>query len=159
MERPRAEVKWRGVAPMRPPRDRRMLARAPGRSAVRRALIIAALVLAGPAEAHHSLAGYDHARQRELEGVVAAFHYTQPHPFLVVAAADGDWRLEMDNLFELDSVGVTRETFRPGDRVSVSGAPARNGAHALYLRRLDRPRDGLRYEQVGSSPRLTPGSR
>jgi hypothetical protein len=111
--------------------------------------------LAAPAQAHHSLTNYDSGRVVELTGEVTEFHYTQPHPFLVIAVAGAAWKLEMDNLWELDAVGVARDTFRPGDRVTVSGSPDRGGARALYLRRLDRSRDRLRYEQVGTSPRLT----
>ncbi len=36
----------------------------------------------------------------------------------------------------------------------MTGSPDRGGAHALYVRQLDRPGDGLFYEQVGMSPRL-----
>ena len=114
-----------------------------------------------PAAAHHSLAGYDQNRPLELTGEVTEFHYTQPHPYLVIAApgpgggAPQPWKLEMDNLWELDAIGVTSGTFKARDRVSVSGSPDRSGGHAMYLRRLDRASDGLRYEQIGMSPRLT----
>jgi hypothetical protein len=122
-------------------------------------LIVAAVALAGPASAHHSLAGYDGARPLALEGVVAEFRFAQPHPYLTLrvgpaAGAAQLWKLEMDNLRELEAVGMRRDTFRPGDQVRVTGSPARDGEHALYVRRLDRDRDGLRYEQVGSSPSL-----
>ena len=40
------------------------------------------------------------------------------------------------------------------DSPLFADSPARDGEHALYVRRLDRDRDGLRYEQVGSSPSL-----
>ncbi len=60
----------------------------------------------------------------------------------------------MDNLFELHDVGMSKETLKPGDRVLVTGDPSRTRPRELYLRRLDRPKDGFRYEQVGSSPRV-----
>ena len=122
---------------------------------------IAATILAAavPAQAHHSLTAYDGAREVQLDAVVAEFHYTHPHPYINVRVGSGatakTWRLEMDNLFELDAIGVDRTTFKPGERVQVRGAPARDGGPAMYLRRLDRPQDGLRYEQVGMSPSLT----
>lgn len=112
--------------------------------------------LAGPAAAHHSLAAYDAAHPVELTGEVTEFSFTQPHPYLVIEARPGErWKLEMDNLFELVDVGMTRATFRAKDRVRVSGSPDRGGARQLYLRRLDRAADGLVYEQVGTSPRLS----
>lgn len=124
-----------------------------------RTLVLVLCACSAPAQAHHSLTGYDHARQVAIEGVVSAFEFSNPHPFLTieVAAASGKqaWRLEMDNLFELRAVGVSRDTFKRGDRVLVSGSASRDGARGMYLRRLDRPSDGLRYEQAGRSPTLS----
>ena len=65
------------------------------------------------------------------------------------------WRLEMDNLSELSEVGVTSGTLKPGDRVVVSGSPGKTQSQTLYIRKLDRPLDGFRYEQVGTSPRIS----
>jgi hypothetical protein len=65
----------------------------------------------------------------------------------------------MDNRFELADIGMTSETLRPGDRVVVTGSPGRLDARALYIRQLDRPADGFRYEQVGSRPRVNTAGR
>jgi hypothetical protein len=122
----------------------------------------ALLALPLPAAAHHSLAGYDSARPVTLTGEVAEFSFTQPHPYLVMTVKPPSgpaqaWKLEMDNLGELRLSGMSRDTFRPRDRITVTGSPDREGAHRLYVRRLDRPADGLAYEQVGTRPRLTSG--
>lgn len=126
---------------------------------LRACLVATVLAMALPARAHHSLTAYDSGREVQLDASVVEFHYTHPHPYIMVRADGGPaartWRLEMDNLFELDAIGISRSTFKPGERVQVRGAPARDGAPAMYLRRLDRPQDGLRYEQVGSSPILS----
>jgi hypothetical protein len=124
-------------------------------------MILAALApVAAPAQAHHSLAGYDQSKPMALEGVVAEFRFAHPHPFLIikVRSANGvaeDWRLEMDNLFELDAIGMSKDSFKAGERVLARGDSSRRKANELYLRRLDRPSDGLRYEQVGFSPRVS----
>ena len=130
----------------------------------RHELVGGALALAAlTAEGHHSIAAvYDSARQQRLEGVVAEFQFVNPHPFVIVAvAAEGaeeTWRLEMDNRFELQGVGMTSETLKPGDRVVVTGSLGRTEPRTLYIRQLDRPADGFRYEQVGSRPRVnSPG--
>ena len=110
--------------------------------------------------AHHSIAGvYDSNRQVTLEGIVAQFHFINPHPFVTMDVTKGSgtaqqWRLEMDNRSELAQIGVTGETLKPGDRIVVTGSPAREQSQSLYVRRLDRPADGFWYEQVGSSPRI-----
>jgi len=64
------------------------------------------------------------------------------------------WRLDMDNLRELVQAGMTSQTLKPGDRIVVTGSPARAKSQSLYIRRLDRPADGFQYEQVGNSPRI-----
>lgn len=122
-----------------------------------------ALVIGGwsvSAHAHHSIAGvYDSGRQVQLEGVVAVFHFVNPHPFVEIDVPDGQgkaqrWRLEMDNRFELTAVGMTAGTLSAGDRVTVTGSAARDGSRAAYVRQLQRPADGFLYEQVGSRPRV-----
>jgi hypothetical protein len=109
------------------------------------------------ASAHHSIAAvYDSSRQQRLEGVVSEFQFVNPHPFVIVTVdADGEsWRLEMDNRFELQGIGMSGDTLKPGDRVVVTGSVGRIEARTLYIRQLDRPADGFRYEQVGSRPRV-----
>ena len=124
--------------------------------------ILALSVLASAAQAHHSLSNYDRDNTIRADGVVQEFQFTNPHPVLMVwvtapSSAPQIWRLEMDNLHELDEVGMSKTTFQPGDRVTVSGWPDRTAARGMYLMRLDRPSDGLRYEQIGTRPRLIRG--
>jgi hypothetical protein len=49
---------------------------------------------------------------------------------------------------------MTGETLRSGDRVVVTGSLGRLDPRTLYIRQLDRPADGFRYEQIGSRPRV-----
>jgi hypothetical protein len=110
--------------------------------------------------AHHSLTGvYDSSNPVTIEGIVASFHFVNPHPYVIVTVtnaqgAKDDWRLEMDNRFELEAIGMTSRTLVRGDRVVASGSRGRTLLTSLYVRRLDRPSDGFWYEQVGSSPRI-----
>ena len=112
------------------------------------------------AHAHHSIAGmYDESRRVTVDGLVAQFQFVNPHPFVMVDVKDASgtaqpWKLELDNRRELADVGVTAETLKAGDRLVVSGSPARAQPRALYVRRLERPADGFLYEQIGSSPRV-----
>jgi exonuclease VII large subunit len=123
--------------------------------------IVAAVVAAAVAvQAHHSISSvYDGSRRVTIEGTVSEFQLINPHPFLFLDVTDAkgqaqQWRLEMDNRFELVAIGVTASTFKPGDKVVVTGSLARSQPHGMYVWRLDRPSDGFWYEQVGSSPRI-----
>ena len=110
--------------------------------------------------AHHAIGSiYDSSRQVTLEGVVSGFRFVPPHPFVDIDVTSRDgrserWRLELDNHFELVTAGMSADTLRPGDKVSVTGSGARNQDRAVYVRSLARPGDGFLYEQVGSSPRV-----
>ena len=125
-------------------------------------LVMASAAAGDGLRAHHSLSGvYDSSDPSTVEGVVVQFHFVNPHPYLTVRIADtagrtADWRLEMDNRFELERIGMTAQTFRPGDRISARGSRGHGKANSLYVRRLDRPSDQFWYEQVGSSPRMRP---
>src|SRR5215510_7404771 len=90
--------------------------------------ILALSLLASAAQAHHSLSNYDQGRNVGAEGVIEQFHYVNPHPVLMIGVTDPSgvrqtWRLEMDTLYELDEIGISKMTFKPGDRVTVSGNP------------------------------------
>ncbi|HEX4999155.1 MAG TPA: DUF6152 family protein [Terriglobia bacterium] len=118
------------------------------------------VISSGLAFAHHSLAGvYDQSREITREGVITRFEFVNPHPFITIAVGTSPketrpFTLELDNLSELTEIGVTTATFKPGDRVIVSGNPGREDQERIYVLRLDRPADGLHYEQVGYTPRI-----
>src|ERR1043165_7421597 len=109
--------------------------------------------------AHHSLSGlYDTGQQITIDGVIREFHFVNPHPYITIeierSGKKQQWKLEMDNRFELEQIGVAGNTFKAGDRVVVSGSPGRDQSPTLYARRLDRSSDGFWYEQVGTEPRI-----
>lgn len=121
--------------------------------------------LGAVAEGHHSIASvYDGSKSVSLEGTISKFEFVNPHPVLTIDVADASgnvqpWRLEMDNRSELAGIGMTSQTLKPGERVVVSGSPARAQSRSIYLWKLDRPSDGFGYEQVGGTPRIRSRSR
>jgi hypothetical protein len=124
------------------------------------AALAATLATEGSVQAHHSIAAvYDAARQITVEGRVTEFLFINPHPVIVIdvaeeGAAPHAWRLELDNRSELAQIGIDAETFRPGDRVVATGSAGRKNAQSLYALKIERPSDGLLYEQIGYSPRI-----
>jgi hypothetical protein len=111
------------------------------------------------AVAHHSLAEYDSSRRIKVDGLVSQFQFVNPHPFLILDVRDASgavqqWRLEMDNRWELTEAGITKDTLKFGDRLVVSGNPGQSQPRILYIQSLDRPADGFGYEQVGSRPKV-----
>jgi hypothetical protein len=109
-------------------------------------------------DAHHSIAGmYDGSRETRVEGVITRVQFVSPHPFIDVReiATSASWELELDNRREFEAIGITADSFKAGDRVVVTGSPARRDANRLYVQRLSRLSDGFGFEQVGSRPRLS----
>jgi hypothetical protein len=111
-------------------------------------------------EAHHSIAGmYDESHPVTVDGLVAEFHFVNPHPFVLLQVRDSSgrdqtWKLELDNRGELVDVGMTATTLKPGDRLTVTGGPAYKQPNAMYVRRMQRA-DGFLYQQVGFSPKIS----
>ena len=123
-------------------------------------LTLAVALAVSPVQGHHSVIGmYNPEMKVTLTGVVAEFHFVGPHPYVVLDADPDEtgswrWRLEFDSRRELASVGVTENTFRPGDELVVTGDYARDGTEKMYVRELHRPEDGLLYECPGFRPSL-----
>ena len=123
---------------------------------------VGAALCATAAHAHHSIANvYDDSQRVTIEGVITRFQFVNPHPFVVMEVSSPSsngqqWMLEMDNRSELVEIGFDHATLKPGDRIVVSGSPARTQRQSLYIRRLDRPADGFNYQQIGNRPSIGP---
>src|SRR5262245_9094028 len=105
--------------------------------------LLAALVLSGAPSvgAHHSISGaYDSNRPVTVEAIVTRFRFVNPHPYLEAQVTDAQglaraWHMELDNRGELASIGVSDDTFKPGDRIIVNGSASRTQANAMYVRK------------------------
>jgi hypothetical protein len=110
------------------------------------------LIAALPANAHHSFtAGYESDKRIMIEGTVTGFDYMSPHSLmhLDVKGADGTqqaWLLEFGSPLILRKFGWTPTTFKAGDFIKATGAPAHSGASRLYVFELTRPADGFTYK-------------
>jgi hypothetical protein len=109
------------------------------------ASIAAAMAIAAVAEAHHSFtATYFEDRTVEIEGKLLQFMFRNPHSFVHVEAPDDQgnmqrWAVEWGGAGQLSGQGVTNQTLRVGDVVTVTGNPGRDPkdfrVRMLYLRR------------------------
>ena len=114
-------------------------------------VVAAAMLLSSSALfAHHSFAAtYREDESVMIEGELVAFLYRNPHSFVHVMAPDPKgtlqrWSIEWGAVAQLNGQGVQRFTLKPGDKVTITGAPARSGEeHKLLMRKLVRPSDGF----------------
>jgi len=98
-------------------------------------LLAAAAAASWPAFAHHSFAVYDRSQTLTLKGTVKIFQWTNPHSVVwVLVQPEGggepqEWSFETTSPGVLTRDGWTRNSIKPGDRVSVEFYPLRDGSH------------------------------
>jgi Family of unknown function (DUF6152) len=97
---------------------------------------IAAAALAGPAIAHHSFAMFDAEKTVTLEGTVKEFEWVNPHSWLRIMVNDektgqpAAWALELSSPSRLVTMGMRADSLKPGDVVSVTFHPMKNGSRS-----------------------------
>ena len=95
------------------------------------ALVGLCVALAPAAWAHHSQSEYDLRSKVEVVGTVNKVEWKSPHAWIHVDAINDkgekvNWHFELPSPNTLMRRGWTRDSLKPGDHVTVSGAPARN---------------------------------
>jgi hypothetical protein len=112
--------------------------------------------LAVPLSAHHSTLAFDGTQPTVISGIVATFNWGYPHTTISLdVSGDGGrggpggpgepgeivtrWTVESESLRMLSRLGWTKNSIRPGDRIRVTGARARNGTFAMRCRTIDLP--------------------
>jgi len=107
------------------------------------AVLPALLLLGMPLAAHHSLeAEYNPERTVTLHGIVTRVAWSNPHVRFFVQVKDdgrtGNWEVEMGSPNSQFLHGWKIDTVRPGDRVTITALPARDGSHAAFARSIVR---------------------
>jgi hypothetical protein len=97
--------------------------------------LIASLLTAPGALAHHSFAMFDRSLEKVVTGTVVRWAFNPPHSWLYlnVRNADGTdtlWSFEGSAPPSLLQRGITGSTFEPGDTVTISYCPLKTGARA-----------------------------
>ena len=95
-----------------------------------------AVVLALPVFGHHSTALYDLIHGTIIGGVVIRFDWQNPHVQIALDVSGEDsvvehWSVELENPHILGRAGWTRDSLKPGDRVSVTGGRAKDNSFRL----------------------------
>jgi hypothetical protein len=109
---------------------------------------------AGQVSAHHSFAAtYFEDRTMQIEGKLVQFQFRNPHSFIHVEVKDDKgqvlrWAVEWGGAGQLGSQGVTNETLKYGDIVTIIGNPGREAAdHRIRMLSLRRKSDNFGWGQ------------
>jgi hypothetical protein len=97
--------------------------------------LVASLLTASAAMAHHSFAMFDRSIEKVTTGTVARWQFNAPHSWLYlnVKNADGTqtlWSFEGSAPQSLLTRGISGSTFEPGATVTVSFCPMKDGRPA-----------------------------
>ena len=94
----------------------------------------AVAAVAVPALAHHSFAMFDAEQTVTMQGTVKEFEWTNPHSWLHIMVSDaatgqqGVWALELSSPARLKRMGMSADSVKPGDAISVTFHPLKDGA-------------------------------
>jgi hypothetical protein len=115
-------------------------------------LLLIGVVVAGSlqVQAHHSFtATYFEDKTVKIEGKIITFQFRNPHSFVTVEAPDDKgtmqrWGVEWGGAGQLGSQGITRESFKSGDPVVITGNPGRTPEdHRIRMVTIRRTTDGF----------------
>jgi hypothetical protein len=90
------------------------------------------LLFSTPAYVHHSGAMFDLSKEIQVSGTVVEFHWSNPHANFKINAVNSSgqeeiWAVEMNSPNNLVREGWKRTTLKPGDKVTVTVRPLRDG--------------------------------
>jgi len=106
------------------------------------ARLFAALLIVPLLLAHHSTAEYDLKHPASASGIVTRFEWSNPHARIFLdAAGDGGgvehWIVEIDSPNALRRLGWSKDSLRPGDRITCSGARAKDGSPRMRCTQVE----------------------
>ncbi len=112
----------------------------PRRTWIRRSACLAAAVACTHAAAHHANSAYDRNTTVQVSGTVTRWQFINPHAGLWFEVRDDDgntveWSAEFQGTLDLyRHFQFNKDTFVPGDSVTIVGYPARNGDPTMSTR-------------------------
>lgn len=80
---------------------------------------------------HHSVLPYDGVTKTTIEGTVVRVLWQNPHTLIVVSVGDHRWTIESEGSLILQRLGWTSDSLKAGDKVTVTGARAKDGRRLM----------------------------
>ena len=100
------------------------------------------LVVSGSAFAHHGAIAYDAANPVTVTGTLTEFQFVNPHVLIWIDVKDPatgkivKWGGELTSPNHLVRAGWSKNTFKPGDQVTMTGSPSKTGAPSMAIRKI-----------------------
>ena len=98
--------------------------------------LVAGLLLAGAALAHHGWTGYDSSKVLDLTGVIQESSYANPHGMLRFQVTGKTWSAVLAPPSRMTARGLTEEMLKPGTTVTVVGYPHSQKDEEIRIERI-----------------------
>jgi Family of unknown function (DUF6152) len=104
--------------------------------------ILILLSLPGSAYAHHGFVSwFDMSRSITVKGTVTSFDWTNPHSYIYFDVKDEKgatqkWNAELGAVAMLARAGWKKDTVKPGDEITFTGNPAKDGKPLMHLDKI-----------------------
>lgn len=104
-------------------------------------LAVVSLCVGGSAVAHHSFAAFNMDKTVTLNGTVRTLEWTNPHAWLWIYVTDDKgqqqvWGLEAAAPGEMMRNGWSKNSLKPGDKVTIEAHPLRDGRNGGSLMKV-----------------------
>ena len=104
-------------------------------------LVIAVLLTASSAVAHHSNAAFDGDKVVVLKGTVTQWKWSNPHVWIHLSVDDDkagkvEWAIEGRTPGQLLRSGWSKSSLKPGDVITIDFSPAKDGSRTGLLTRV-----------------------
>ena len=104
--------------------------------------VLLLLSLAASTYAHHGFVSwFDMSRSVTVKGTVTSFDWTNPHAYIYLDVKDDKgaivkWSAELGAIPMLTRAGWKRDTLKPGDEITMTGNPAKDGKPVMHLDKI-----------------------
>lgn len=101
-------------------------------------------LLTVPVLAHHARSGYDLSKTVTLKGTITKVEWTNPHALIYFDVSDSggrvqNWHAITGGPSRMSRYGWTGDTLKPGDPITITGNPTKEGTPEIWLDRITLP--------------------
>ena len=121
------------------------------------AIVLGVFAGSAPVSAHHGSAAFDTGKKVVMKGTVTKWFWANPHCFLSFDAQDqsgqvAHWVVETSNPPDMINRGWTKQSFKPGDEITATVEPVKNGQPVGRLLQVVLPDGKTLYASKGGDP-------
>jgi hypothetical protein len=100
--------------------------------------LVAFFFVSLPLFGHHGSAAFDMGRKITMKGAVTEWIWANPHCFLKYDSTDSSgnvvhWVAETSNPPDMINSGWSKQSLKPGDQITITVEPVKNGRPAGHL--------------------------